>query len=148
MTHQPPIIKNAHRSALLAFNKVEADAAVKALAATAGQLPLRAVVTWGGQVGSTKRANIELRDALDRTVTGQFAVLVWISETEASDPGGSQVTTLTTGTMLFELDSGFIFIAQTDANGALAIDIEGSAFYRWVSVVPLGGVFGSGTTWT
>lgn len=147
MTYLPPNIGKVHRSSLLAFTKVEADAAIANLVATAGQLPLRAVVSWGGQVGQTRRANIDLRDALGRPVTGNFAVLVWVSDTEGGGPGSSQITTTTTGTVLFELDAGFIFLAQTDERGQLAIDVEGAAGYRWISVVPLGGVFGSGATW-
>ncbi|MBP8300124.1 MAG: hypothetical protein KA020_07185 [Planctomycetes bacterium] len=148
MAYLPPNIKKVHRSVLLAFNKVEADAALSNLAATAGQLPLRAVVSWGGQVGMTRRANIELRDALDRTVTGNYAVMVWIAEEEGGGPGSSQITSIATGTSLFDLDAGFIFVAMTNEQGQLAIDIEGGSGDRWLGVVPMGGVFGSGETWT
>jgi len=146
MTYVPPAIKNACDARVSSFDERGVNSVLRQLAYSAGQ-PLRAVTTWGGQVGPTRRANIEFRDSLERTVTGCFAALIWIAEEAGSEPGSSQITSVVTGRLLFELDSGFIFLVESDERGQIAIDIEGATGYRWIGVVPLGGVYGSGATW-
>ena len=82
MAYGVPSIAKTYRSVLAAFTKVEVDGAVRALANVAGQLPARPIVTWGGQTGSERVANLRVVDANDTAATGTFLVLVWVSASE------------------------------------------------------------------
>lgn len=108
---------------------------------------MRATVKWGGQVGATRRANIEIRDSMEREVSGQFAALVWVSSTPGGAPDGSQVLTVAAGSLIRELESGRVLLVATNATAKVSIDVEGAAGSRWIGVVPVGGLFGSGETW-
>lgn len=145
MTHTPPILKGVCPDRLPGFDKLAIEDVLGRLAPSVGKLPLQAVVSWGGQTGQTRRANIELRDCLVRGVTGSFLALVWISDVAGGAPGGSQVVTVADGTLVNDL--GAAWLVQTNAKGQIALDVEGLAGDRWVSVVPLGGVYGAMEVW-
>jgi len=147
MTHTTPNLDRVCDGRLSSFDQSAVEGVLRNVSATCGQLPLQAIVSWGGQVGQVRRANIELRSALVRKVSGNFAALVWVSSTPGGAPDGTQVLTVATGTLVRELETGRSLIVQTDASGCVAIDVEGLAGDRWIGVVPLGGVFGAEADW-
>lgn len=149
MTYTKPIINGVCPARLSAWNQSALEGVLGRLAPVVGQLPISAVMMpWGGQTGQTRRANIELRDCLGHRVVGNFLVLVWCSSTPGGAPGGTQILTVAAGTPVRELEAGRVLLAITDAQGGLAIDVEGLAGDRWVGVTPIGGAYGSGETWT
>lgn len=148
MTYATPSIPKAYRSMLAAFTKNDVDAAVRALANAAGQLPVRASVTWGGQTGSERTANLQLVCTSDTAVTGAFLVLVWVSTTEGGAPGGTQTLTVTKGVAVKEIDAGRVLVLATDSDGTAQVVVDGAAASRWIGASVLGGVYGATALWT
>lgn len=146
MTHTPPKVDRVCAASLTALSQTALEAVLRPLAAATGQ-PMRAVVTWGGQVGQSRRANIEIRDSMGREVSGQFAALVWVSSTPGGAPDGTQVLTVADGSLVRELESGRVLLVATNARAEIQIDVEGAAGSRWIGVVPLGGLYGSAEVW-
>ena len=147
MPYQVPSIPKAYRSMLAAFTKNDVDAAVRALANAAGQLPVRASVTWGGQTGTERVANLQLVGTADTAVTGTFTVLVWVSSTEGGAPAGSQTLAVTKGVAVKEIDAGRVLILATDSDGTAQIEVDGAAGSRWIGAAVLGGVYGATAIW-
>lgn len=148
MAYGVPSIAKAYRSVLAAFTKVEVDGAVRALANVAGQLPARPIVTWGGQTGSERVANLRVVDANDTAATGTFLVLVWVSASEGGAPGGTQTLAVTKGVAVKEIETGLVLVLATDRDGAAQVEVSGAAGSRWIGASVIGGVWGATGVWT
>lgn len=148
MPYAPPRIPNAAPSTLSGTSQTQIETVLRPLAAASGQLPVQAVVrSWGGQVGQTRRAHIEVRSALQRNASGVFLAVVWVSSTPGGSPDGTQVLTVVDGTLVREMEAGRVLLVASDVAGKISIDVEGGAGDRWIGVSPIGGVWGGLATW-
>lgn len=99
----------------------------------------RAPATIGAEVANTRTITLQVRDRINRPVTGRFVVELWISTSSGGGPGGTQTVSVSSGTIMQTIAANQQYELLTAADGTLAIDITiTGAASRWVSTIVRG----------
>lgn len=94
------------------------------VAALIDRYPVEAVIQIGAETANVRRYTITVKDRRLRETVGPWVVHVWISDAATLVPGGTQVVTFPTGTVLDTLVADERFRVLTNAAGVIEMDVE------------------------
>lgn len=90
-------------------------------------------VSAGAEASNVRRVTVQVADRLRVTWKGRWTVFLYIATTEGGPPNGSQLVSFVDGTVLVTILANGAWIAQTDAEGKLTLDVDvsgaGSRFF-------------------